>query len=275
MTNQLIPVFAGEISGASVQLCDARLLHTFLESAQDFTTWIKNRISKYRFVENQDYLLHKIVEQLPSGRKHKIDYHLTIDMAKELGMIERSEKGRQIRRYFLDMERIARGIINPPPAPERKTKKALPGCLTLTQQDHIKELVKARAERVAPEKAASVVIKTWSSIKSKFGVSYKEIPQEEYLNVVSLIERLPIEGELMPKAMPEITTTTDKDYSHAKQHIHNLKAIGRVSVDDTLVNEFEEELTKLEQCLVRAWTEVDEALLRISVATTFLKRWKR
>jgi len=105
MPTQLIPVFAGEMAGVSVQLVEARLLHGFLESAQDFTTWIKNRIIKYCFIENQDYLLHKFMEQLPSGAKQKTDYHLTLDMAKELSMVERNEKGKQARRYFIDCER--------------------------------------------------------------------------------------------------------------------------------------------------------------------------
>jgi hypothetical protein len=49
------------------------------------------------------------------GGENKIEYHLTIDMAKELGMIERTPKGRQIRRYFLDMERAAKAKAAPPP----------------------------------------------------------------------------------------------------------------------------------------------------------------
>ncbi len=142
----------------------------------------------------------------------------------------------------------------PPQAPERKTKKALPGCLTLEQQDTIKAMVKARGERVDNEKAAGVIIKTWSSIKSKFGCTYKEIPQEEYLNVVSLIERLPIEGELLPKRdnMPAMTTSTEYDYNAAKSHVQQLKEIARVGLDEVLVYEFEQELQRLERCLVRA-----------------------
>ena len=55
----------------AVETVNARELYTFLESKQDFSTWIKNRIEKYEFVENADYLLHKFVEQVPSGAKHK------------------------------------------------------------------------------------------------------------------------------------------------------------------------------------------------------------
>jgi KilA-N domain len=164
----------------------------------------------------------------------------------------------------------------PTQAPERKTKKALPGCLTLEQQDTIKAMVKARSERVDNAKAASVIVKTWSAIKAKFGCTYKEIPQEEYLNVISLIERLPIEGELLPKRddMPAMTTSTEYDYNAAKSHVQQLKEIARVGLDEVLVYEFEQELQRLERCLVRAWTEMDESIHRISTAMQMLKRWR-
>lgn len=83
----------------------ARELHSFLESKQDFSTWIKARIEKYGFVENQDFeLFHKFVEQV-SGGKHLIEYALTMDCAKEISMVEGNEKGKQARRYFIDCEK--------------------------------------------------------------------------------------------------------------------------------------------------------------------------
>ena len=89
---------------------NARDLHAFLESKQDFSTWIKNRIEKYDFVENVDYvLLHNFVEQV-SGTKHRIDYALTIDAAKELSMVEGNEKGKQARKYFIACEQKLKEI---------------------------------------------------------------------------------------------------------------------------------------------------------------------
>lgn len=64
---QLIPLHSQTIDGNAVETVSARELHEFLESKQDFSTWIKNRIEKYEFVENADYLLHKFMEQTPSG----------------------------------------------------------------------------------------------------------------------------------------------------------------------------------------------------------------
>ena len=101
----LIPIGSADIAGLSVQTVNARDLHTFLGSQQRFADWIKARIRKYEFVENQDYLIHRIMIQVDSGTKHQIEYHLTIDMAKELSMVERTPKGKQARRYFLDCER--------------------------------------------------------------------------------------------------------------------------------------------------------------------------
>ncbi len=85
-------------------LVDARELHVFLESGRDFSNWIKDRISKYSFIENQDYVsFAKIVERV-TGATTRIEYGLTIAMAKELSMVEGNAKGKQARRYFIEIE---------------------------------------------------------------------------------------------------------------------------------------------------------------------------
>lgn len=107
-TTQLIPVFNGELDGRAQQLCDARDLHTFLGVGRDFSTWIKDRIEQYGFVEGEDYspVLGNRSDGLPG--KPRTEYHLTLDMAKELAMVENNDRGRQVRRYFIAMERQAR-----------------------------------------------------------------------------------------------------------------------------------------------------------------------
>ena len=102
--SELIPLHSQTIDGNAVETVNARELHTFLESKQDFSTWIKNRIEKYEFVENADYLLHKKMELSKTGQMG-IDYYITLDMAKELSMVERNEKGKQARKYFIECEK--------------------------------------------------------------------------------------------------------------------------------------------------------------------------
>ena len=124
MTNSnLIPVFNGTISNQSVQLCNARELHTFLDIGKDYSTWIKNRINEYGFIQDEDYF---IITERTNGRPRK-EYHITLDMGKELGMVERNERGRQIRQYFIRCERTLKALQHPQqlalPEPEKFTRE--------------------------------------------------------------------------------------------------------------------------------------------------------
>ena len=104
MTNSnLIPVFNGLIQNQPVQLCNARELYSFLEIQTRYNDWVKNRINEYGFIQDEDYL---VITERTNGRPRK-EYHITLDMGKELGMVERNERGRQIRKYFIECERRA------------------------------------------------------------------------------------------------------------------------------------------------------------------------
>ena len=111
MTTQhpMITMIPSVVQGQTVQWVDARTLHDFLGSRQNFSDWIKSRICKYGFEEGTDYLRHNFMTQVPhmNGLRSKtmIDYHLTLDMAKELAMVERTPRGRQARQYFIECER--------------------------------------------------------------------------------------------------------------------------------------------------------------------------
>lgn len=105
MNHQIIPVFTGD---NNTQLCNARDLHAYLESGREFATWIKNRIEEYGFVESEDYLTNLSNRSGGSAGKKRTDYHLTLDMAKELAMVENNDKGRAVRRYFIRAEKQLR-----------------------------------------------------------------------------------------------------------------------------------------------------------------------
>ena len=98
--NQLIEI---NTSAAGIKTVNARDLHAFLESGQEFRHWIKSRIEQYGFTEGQDFTTS---ENFIRGGK-ATDYHCTIDMAKELSMVERNAKGKQARQYFIECERVA------------------------------------------------------------------------------------------------------------------------------------------------------------------------
>lgn len=87
---------------------NARELHQFLESKYQFANWIQERITKYGFVENQDYEVFKENLKNSNGGRPQTEYALSVDMAKELSMVENNEKGRLARKYFIECEKIAR-----------------------------------------------------------------------------------------------------------------------------------------------------------------------
>lgn len=85
----------------------ARELHQFLENKRQFADWIKQRIDQYGFVENQDFeVIHNFVKK-PEGGRPTTEYALSINMAKELSMVENNEKGRMARKYFIECEKKA------------------------------------------------------------------------------------------------------------------------------------------------------------------------
>lgn len=106
--------------GDTVNMVSAKALHERLGVKRDFSNWIKGRIAGFGFEEGVDYFLNspilanqKLVvnssrRKAPSegsGGDHKSrDYHLSLDMAKELAMLEKNEAGRTARKYFIACE---------------------------------------------------------------------------------------------------------------------------------------------------------------------------
>lgn len=102
IVEQLPSVMSGQIGEGSIQTVNARELHAFLEVGKDFSTWMKDRIAQYDFVENMDYVKTEDLISPNSGSSKSrvrtvIEYHLSLDMAKEISMVERNEKGMQAR----------------------------------------------------------------------------------------------------------------------------------------------------------------------------------
>lgn len=101
--NELIKLHLQTVNSNTVDTVSARELHSFLESKQDFSTWIKNRIREYDFIENQDFVcFHKKME---ANNATMIEYYITLDMAKELAMVERTDIGKLARKYFIECEK--------------------------------------------------------------------------------------------------------------------------------------------------------------------------
>lgn len=99
--NELIKTFK---SNNGNTLVDGRNLHDFLEVGRDFTNWFKD-MAGYGFEEGTDFTPFSAKS---NGGRPRTEYALTLEMAKELSMIQRTEKGKQARQYFIQMEKQAK-----------------------------------------------------------------------------------------------------------------------------------------------------------------------
>lgn len=81
---------------------NARELHEYLGIGTEFRHWFP-RMAEYGFEKGVDYT--PVIFEHPQNKQQYTDYHITIDMAKELCMIQRNEKGRQARQYFIAVEK--------------------------------------------------------------------------------------------------------------------------------------------------------------------------
>ena len=81
-----------------------RQLHEALDVKTKYADWF-NRMIDYGFAENQDFLLLKNEQQTGRGGHNKVDHIIKLDMAKEIAMIQRTERGKQVRQYFIQVEK--------------------------------------------------------------------------------------------------------------------------------------------------------------------------
>ena len=129
--SELIPI---QDQGDGVQAVMGRDLHKFLEVETPYHIWFP-RMVEYGFSAGQDYTNKNV--QNPSGGRPRTDHIITLDMAKEISMIQRTDKGKQARQYFIECERRAKA------APQLSGKELMARAL-LQADSTIKEL-EARA----------------------------------------------------------------------------------------------------------------------------------
>ena len=133
--SELIPIQNND--GAQAVL--GRDLHAFLEIGKDYSTWFKD-MCQYGFIAGQDFTP-KSGKTSEAGGRPRIDHIISLEMAKEICMIQRSPLGKQARQYFIECERRARNNVPALSGPELVARALIEAQNMLEEKDQqIKEL---------------------------------------------------------------------------------------------------------------------------------------
>ena len=165
-----ISTFTASIQNQSVQLINARELHERLQISTRFDVWIACRISDYEFTPSLDFIETIKFDHVERGflgsREIEIkDYHITLDMAKELCMLERSELGRQARRYFINMEKQSKQLALQLQEQVKRTY--------LAENPEAKQLIRYRNAGLTVAEVAKLMNLSESQVTTRFAKMFK------------------------------------------------------------------------------------------------------
>lgn len=216
----LIPVRMGELGGEVAQLCSARDLHICLGVGRRFATWIVERIAEYGFVEGSDFASRN-GEAKSGGRggHNRKEYELSVDMAKELAMVERTEAGRRIRRYFIDCEKQLRKI-----APD-VAAECLRKALNPEQQHALSGKVHSKVACLDQARRRAGYSELWSNLKARHQVAqYRDIPQSEFDDACSFVDGYAWEGDWLGKEEKPSALVLDQYQAQYINHLMHYSA---------------------------------------------------
>lgn len=168
------------------QLVSSRELHEALSIQKDFTTWFKQQAERIGLVEGFDYsLLTFSGEQTGRGGHNKVDYLITIDIAKHLSMISGGENAHRIRQYFIQVERDWN-------SPEKVMSRALKFAeKEIRRLEHRLEIDKPKvlfAEAVEAS-VESILVRDFAKLLAKNGVNIGEKRLYEWLRAKGFVQQ--------------------------------------------------------------------------------------
>ena len=207
---ELITVSQTIIGQGAVNAVNTRDLHSKLEVKTKYADWIKRAIDKYGFEEGIDFTILKN----GNGNNAFIDYIVSLDMAKELCMLDDSDKGRQFRKYFIECEKqsqkmltpaeqirlIAQGytqieqVVSEVKADVETLKNDI--VLTSAQKRHLQNAVgsKIASFNPKPENIKKLYSAVWKSVKDRFIVSsYMEIPRLRFKEAMGYVNAIQLD----------------------------------------------------------------------------------
>lgn len=204
---KLIKIESNVIGNSAVNSVNSRDIHLSLFVKTPYSMWIQRAIEKYGFEENTDFTINKFV----NGKATQSDYIVTLDMAKELCMLDDSEMGKSYRRYFIEKEKEA---TRPMTIQEQIQLIAQGNQLIENKVDEIKnevellknDIVLTPSQKRILQKAVATKVysfegrqehnkklfsKIYSKLKDQYFISsYMEIPRLSFNEAKSMVDNI-------------------------------------------------------------------------------------
>ena len=210
--NDLIKITKSNIGAEVINSVNARDIHSYLEVKTAFTTWFNRTVEKYDFALNEDFI--SFLKESNGGRPQQ-EHIVSLDMAKELCLVEPNEKGKETRKYFIEVEKRQNRVLTTSEqialiaqghqeVEQRLTQieHKIENDITLTsiQKHHLKKAVNKKVyELINNHKLSEDFIKkghmrVWKKIKDTFVVSsYMEIPKSKFDEAYGIINLMTID----------------------------------------------------------------------------------
>lgn len=207
----LIHITQTQIGAENVNSVDAKEIYNYLEIKTAYTTWIQRAIEKYDFIEGEDFISN--LKESNGGRPTK-DFIVSIDMAKELCLVENNPKGKETRKYFIAAEKQSQRVLTTAEqialiaqghtdvherldAVEYKIENDIP--LTSAQKHNVKKKVSILVykliedHKLHKDSAPKCYAKVWKKVKDHFIVSsYMEIPKSKFKELNDILDAITI-----------------------------------------------------------------------------------
>lgn len=198
--SQLVPVVPGTIGNVQCLTVDGRTLHSVLGVRRVFAAWIQGRIEKYGFVQGQDFEVFSNSGKNSEGGRPSQEYTCTLDMGKELCMVENNEKGRIARRYFIECERrllSAEPVENPDKLPS----------LSPSHRSELKGIVDAKLSTYPASVQGKARSEIWTRFNRHFRIAeYAQLPAERMAEARDYLIELEVKAlKALPTATPALS----------------------------------------------------------------------
>ncbi|MEE9869411.1 MAG: antA/AntB antirepressor family protein [Delftia lacustris] len=179
-----IQIHDRQVGDELIKTCDGRQLRAELGVKKDYTSWVKAQIARARFVENRDYITY--TQKGVGGKFDSSEYHFTLEAAKHIGMMSGTDRGHDVREYFMACERIAKGLK---PSPQLPYTVGRSDTLTGEEQSELRSMLTDAAQALPLKQRAAFLKQGWSKLKAHFKVGYREIPRNEFTEALAIAGR--------------------------------------------------------------------------------------